>query len=89
MAATQFGWGRNLRTGTPVQIRLKGRRRSADVKVITDEAGVVENYATMARNNHQFAKFNQIGLDEADSPNPDDLHLAWATGAPAFRLTPT
>jgi hypothetical protein len=30
--------GRNLRAGQPVQIRLKGKRRTAEVEVITDEA---------------------------------------------------
>src|SRR3954451_21531280 len=28
LIGTPFGWGRNLRTGVPVDIRLKGRRRS-------------------------------------------------------------
>jgi deazaflavin-dependent oxidoreductase (nitroreductase family) len=88
VVGTQFGWGRNLRTGEPVQIRLKGKRRTADVQVITDEAGVVRNYAIMARGNHRFATFNEIGLDEAGDPNPTDLHLAWAAGARAFRFTP-
>ena len=36
---TEFRWVRNLRTGEPVEIRLKGRRRTADVTVTTDEAG--------------------------------------------------
>jgi deazaflavin-dependent oxidoreductase (nitroreductase family) len=85
---TSFGWGRNLRTGEPVDIRLKGRRRPAGVQVLTDEAGVVGLYAVMARDNHSFAKFNQIGFDPAGTPNPADLRLAWAAGARAIRLTP-
>jgi len=88
LAGTPFGWGRNLRTGSPVDIRLKGKRVAADVDVVTDEAGVTENYAIMARDNHQFARFNKIGFDQAGNPEPDDLHLAWAAGARAFRLTP-
>ena len=87
VAGTPFGWGRNLRTGEPVQILLKGKRRTADVQVITDEAGVVRNYEIMARDNHQFARFNMIGLDEAGNPNPADLHLAWEAGARVFRFT--
>jgi hypothetical protein len=35
---------RTLRTGEPVDIRLKARRRTADVTVTTDEAGVVADY---------------------------------------------
>jgi deazaflavin-dependent oxidoreductase (nitroreductase family) len=89
LVGTPFAWGRNLRTGEPVELRLKGKRRWADIEVLTDEAGVVETYAAMARDNHQFAKFNQIGFDPAGTPNPDDLHAAWAGGARAFRLTPS
>ena len=88
LVGTPFGWVRNLRTGEPVDLRLQGKRRSADVEVIIDEAGVVENYAAMARDNHQFAKFNKIGFDAAGNPDPEDLHLAWAAGARAVRLTP-
>jgi deazaflavin-dependent oxidoreductase (nitroreductase family) len=89
LVGTPFGWGRNLRTGEPVELRLKGKRRWADVEVVTGEARVVESYAAMARDNHQFATFNQIGFDAAGNPNPDDLHAAWAGGARAFRLTPS
>ena len=88
LIGTQFGWGRNLRTGEPVSIRLKGRRRLADVEVLADEAKVVGAYAVMCRDNHNFAKFNNISFDAAGNPDPADLQLAWATGARAFRLTP-
>ncbi len=88
LIGTPFAWGRNLRTGEPVDIRLKGQRRLADVQAFTDEAGVTEHYAVMARGNRSFAKFNQIGLDQDGNPSPGDLHLAWAAGARAFRLTP-
>jgi deazaflavin-dependent oxidoreductase (nitroreductase family) len=85
---TPFGWGRNLQTGQSIDIRLKGKRRSADVQVISDEAGVVELYEVMVRANGNFAKFNKIGLDQAGHPNAEDLHAAWAAGAKAFLLTP-
>jgi hypothetical protein len=88
LLGTPFAWGRNLRTGEPVDIRLKGRRRPADVQAFTDEAGVTERYAVMARDNHSFAKFNKIGLDQDGNPDPADLHLAWAAGARAFQLAP-
>jgi hypothetical protein len=88
LVGTPFGWGRNLRTGEPVEIRLHGRRISAAVTVVTDEAGVVEGYATMARDNHAFAGFNKIRIDDAGEPDPNDLYLAWAAGARVFRLVP-
>ena len=88
LIGTPFGWGRNLRTGEPVTIRFKGRRRLADVLVLTEEQQVTDAYAVMARDNHAFAKFNNIGFDSAGNPLPVDLRLAWAAGARAFRLTP-
>ena len=88
LVGTPFAWGRNLRSGEPVTIRLQGSRRSADVEAITDEAGVIEAYATMARDNHRFAAFNGIGFDDEGRPDPADLRLAWTNGARAFRLTP-
>jgi hypothetical protein len=84
---TPFGWGRNLRSGAPVQVRYKGALRSADVQVVRDEAGVIAEYATICRNNHNFAKFVKVALDDVGNPNPDDLRLAWQEGARAFRLT--
>ena len=87
LIGSPFGWGRNLRTGEPVEIRLKGRRRLADVQVLTDEGDVVDAYAVMARDNRNFARFNKIGFDERGDPDPADLHLAWAAGARVFRLT--
>jgi hypothetical protein len=88
LIGTPFGWARNLRTGSPVVIRLRGRLVLADVEVRTDEAGVVADYAIMAGDNHAFASFNKIGLDAAGVPDAGDLHLAWAAGARSIRLTP-
>jgi deazaflavin-dependent oxidoreductase (nitroreductase family) len=88
LIGTPFGWGRNLRTGEPVEMRLKGRRRQADVRVYQDEADVTAAYATMTRDNKAFAKFNKVGFGADGDPNPEDLHLAWMAGARAFRLTP-
>ena len=88
LVGTQFSWMRNLQTGEPVQIRLLGKRRTADVQVLTDETGVVEHFAVIARDNHQFAKLNKIGFDERGDPCADDLHLAWAAGARVALLAP-
>jgi deazaflavin-dependent oxidoreductase (nitroreductase family) len=88
LIATPFGWGRNLRTGEPVDVCYLGKRRTADVQVIADEDGVVEHYDIIARDNHNFAKFNKIGLDQDGNPSTEDLHKAWAAGARAFLLTP-
>jgi deazaflavin-dependent oxidoreductase (nitroreductase family) len=88
LIGTPFAWGRNLRTGEPIDIRFKGKLGPADVQVLSDEPGVVESYVIMARDNPNFAKFNQISFDRDGNPSPADLHLAWAAGALTFRLTP-
>jgi hypothetical protein len=85
---TEFRWVRNLRSGEPVEIRFKGRRRTADVTVTSDEAGVVADYGVLARDNHQFARFNRIRLDAAGEPDAADLHRCWAAGARSVRLVP-
>jgi hypothetical protein len=78
---------RNLRTGERITVRYKGKRRAADVRIYTDEVDVVEKYALMARENHQFAKFNNIGIGADGAPDATDLRLAWVAGARAVRLT--
>jgi deazaflavin-dependent oxidoreductase (nitroreductase family) len=88
MIGTPFGWGRNLRTGEPLTIRLKGRLRQADVQVFTTEADVTRLYAIMTSENRTFAKFNKVSVDAAGRPDPGDLHRAWADGARVFLLTP-
>lgn len=87
LIGTPFAWVRNLRTGEPIDVRFKGKRRVADVRVYADEPDVVDKFGKMARENRQFASFNRIGFDDDGNPNPTDLHLAWAAGARAVRLT--
>ena len=68
LLGTPFAGGRNLRTGEPIEVRYRGRRRRADVEVFTEEADVVDHYAIMCRDNRNFASFNRIGLDAAGGP---------------------
>jgi hypothetical protein len=84
---TAFAWGKNLRTGEPLDVTFKGKRRTADVEVVKDETGVVALLDLMCRDNHQFASFNKIGLDAGGNPVPDDMRKAWEHGARVFRLT--
>jgi hypothetical protein len=87
LVGTPFGWGRNLRTGEPIEVTYKGRRRTADVEVFKDETGVVRLYDVICRDNHAFARFNKVSLDEAGNPDPADLRRSWEDGARVFRLT--
>lgn len=88
LIGTPFAWGRNLRAGEPVTIRLQGRLRQADVTVYTDEAGVTRAYEVMCADNKQFAGFNKISFGPDGRPSRDDIRDAWLAGARAFQLTP-
>jgi deazaflavin-dependent oxidoreductase (nitroreductase family) len=88
LIGTSFAWVRNLRTGEPVAIRLRGKLRRADVQTYTQETEVVWAYAHMARVNPTFAKFNNIHMDRDGEPDRHDLELAWLGGARAIRLAP-
>jgi deazaflavin-dependent oxidoreductase (nitroreductase family) len=88
LIGTPFGWGRNLRSGEPVTIRLRGRLRQADVQAYRAEGDVTRAYAVMCRDNRNFARFNQVTIGPGGQPDPGQLHEAWAAGARAFRLTP-
>jgi hypothetical protein len=88
LLGTRFAWGKNLRSGEPIEIRYRGRRRRAEVRVVIDEAGVVDRYGVIARQNPYFARYNQIRLDAHGEPDPRDLRAAWADGARVVVLTP-
>jgi deazaflavin-dependent oxidoreductase (nitroreductase family) len=87
LIGTPFGWGKNLRTGEPLEVTYKGKRRTADVEVVKDETGVVALYDLICRDNRQFAGFNKVKLDGAGNPDPGDLRGAWENGARVFKLT--
>lgn len=82
-----FPWAKNLRTGEPVELRYQGRRRTADVRVVTDEDGVAEYYTVIVKHNPDFARINKIGVDRDGTADPDDLRAAWAAGARVMLLT--
>ena len=88
LVGSAFGWAKNLRTGEPVEIILQGKRRQADVQVISDEDGVVAAYQVICRGNRQFARFNNLSIGPDGAPSTADLHAAFAAGARAYRLTP-
>jgi deazaflavin-dependent oxidoreductase (nitroreductase family) len=86
LIGTPFGWARNLHTGDTVEVNFKGRRRTADVVALTDEASVIEFYRIIARDNRSFAGFNQIRRDAAGEPDAGDLRAAWVAGARVLKL---
>ncbi|WP_155826689.1 nitroreductase/quinone reductase family protein [Jongsikchunia kroppenstedtii] len=88
LVGSPFAWGKNLRTGESIEIQLQGARRIADVRVIDDQAGVIDMYGIIARDNRNFANFNHIGYTPDGEPDPRDLERAFADGARVFALSP-
>jgi deazaflavin-dependent oxidoreductase (nitroreductase family) len=82
-----FPWAKNLRTGEPVELRYQGKRRVADVRVVTDEDGVARYYSVIVRQNPGFARINKIRIDRDGTADPNDLRDAWAAGARVMLLT--
>jgi hypothetical protein len=88
LLGTSAGWRHKLRLGQPVAVRLRGKRRWADVTTYSKGSDVVSAYAQMARSNPTFVKFNIIRLSDDGEPDKSDLHLACLGGARAIRLSP-
>lgn len=86
LIGSPFGWTKNLRTGDALEVKYKGKQRTADVEAFTDEAGVVALFDIMCRANKNFANFNKVRLEDGN-PNQEDLRAAWQSGARAFKLT--
>src|ERR1700761_6247128 len=77
LIGTPFGWGKNLRTGDTLPVRLKGRLRQADGGGYTAQAEVTAAYDRMTRANRTFANFNHVSFDAEGNPRPADLRDAW------------
>ena len=88
LTGTQFGWAKNLRTGQDLQVRYKGKLRTAEVEVVEDEDRVIELYGLLCKRNHNFAGFHNIAVDAAGEPDPEGLRQAYGHGAKAILLTP-
>ncbi|NUR60862.1 MAG: nitroreductase family deazaflavin-dependent oxidoreductase [Catenulispora sp.] len=88
LIGTQFGWIRNLRTGQDLQVRYKGKLRTAEVELVEDKDRVIELYGLLCRRNHNFAGFHNIAIDSAGEPDAEGLREAYKHGAKAILLTP-
>jgi hypothetical protein len=87
LLGTSARWKLNLRSGQPIAVRFRGKRRWFDVTTYSEESDVVSAYGLMARGNPAFAKLNNIRLRDDGEPDETDLRLAWVAGARAIRLS--
>jgi deazaflavin-dependent oxidoreductase (nitroreductase family) len=88
LIGTAGTWYRNLRTGSTVEVRLRGRLRRAEPEVIRDEARATELYRAILHRNPVHGRFAQIRITADGGPDPDDLRRALARGVAVVRLRP-
>ncbi len=88
LIGTAGRWYRNLRSGTPVEVRLRGRRVAADPEVIRDEARASRLYGVILRRNPVHGRFANIRLAPDGEVDPLDLRRALANGVAVVRLRP-
>jgi len=88
LIGTAGTWCRNLRPGTPVEVRLRGRRRHYDPEVVREEPRAAELYRVILRRNPVHGRFAHIRIAPDGGPDRDDLRRALADGVAVVRLRP-
>lgn len=88
LIGTAGTWYRNLRPGTPIDVRLRGRRVRYDPEVIRDESRAADLYRVILQRNPVHGRFAHIRIAPGGGPDPDDLRRALADGVAVVRLRP-
>jgi hypothetical protein len=80
LIATESPWWKNLRGGAPVEVWLRGRKRSGTADVITDETGMSDSYRVMLKNFAQLQEIIGVRLGPDGEPIRDDVVRARERG---------
>ena len=86
LLGTESAWSRNLRGGAPVRLRLCGEARTGTADIITDEAGMTENYRIMLAAAPGYGRAIGVSLDPSGEPNVADVARARQQGHVAVRI---
>ncbi len=78
-------WWRNLRDGAPITIRLRGKDYTATANIIEEEESVAKNLFDYLHQWPAVAKYLNVGVDEKNQPNPDEV--AEASKSRVFIMT--
>ena len=74
---THADWWKNLRRGTPVTLRLRGRElRGLPEPVAEDKQAIAARLATHLRQVPFDAKFYRVTLDDQGNPNMEEVEKA-------------
>ncbi len=66
-------WWRNLKGGAPVEVLLKGKKRSAWAVLVEDRKKVAEELHVLCKQNPKYAQNLNIRLNANDNPDSKDL----------------
>lgn len=83
---TQSRWASNLRGGVPVNLRLRGEKRSGTADVISDEQGLREQFGIILPQSPQLGEIMGIKLEPNGEPRAVDLAAARARGTVIVRI---
>ena len=79
-------WTRNLATGRPVAVRLRGRWRESRAQVVTDPAQSMAGHARLFREHPWFRVLAGIPAGEGRGADPAALERAMAAGRVLVRV---
>jgi hypothetical protein len=68
LVTTQARWAKNLVGGVPVNLRLRGRKRSGTAQLLTDIDAMSAAYATLLSGAPELGQFIGVSLDSAGKP---------------------
>lgn len=69
-------WWRNLQSGVPVSLRLRGHERKAVATVFTDDEAVAASLLAHLQRAPQYAKYFRVTLDPDGKPDPEEARKA-------------
>ncbi|WP_330249491.1 hypothetical protein OG874_24575 [Nocardia sp. NBC_00565] len=86
LIGTAANWRRNLRPGTPVRIRLRGKDIQAVPEIVADGLQAAALYRTILTHNPTHGRFAGTALEPDGGVNLTDLRRALSNGTAVVRL---
>ena len=85
---TEYRWWKNLRGGTPVEVRLRGEDLPGTADVVTDEAGMAEAHRAMLAVSPEYLRAIGISSLPDGRPRPEDVARVGREGHVVIRVRP-
>lgn len=86
LITTQAGWGKSLRGGLPVRVRLRGKDHAGVADVDNSETALRDGYRIMLRSEPQLGEIIGVALDANGEPKPEDVARARENGYMIVRI---